>query len=107
MLAVGSRANGCHPCALQKGTLPAVFGSQGNPMITSSDEMRYREVCAQADSIRSCPDNGCQIIAGSNDGYFIEAFGKSYRFACVTDPIDLAVMFTDIVNYHLVLEETR
>lgn len=58
---------------------------------------KYTEACKKADSIKDIESNACQIIEGSNDGYFIEAFGKSYRFACVNDARDIAQLFIDIV----------
>lgn len=57
----------------------------------------YLEACKLADSVREIESQSCQVIEGSNDGYFIEAFGKSYRFACINDPKVIAKLFVDIV----------
>jgi hypothetical protein len=59
---------------------------------------KYTEACNKADSIRDCKGSECQVIAGSNGGYFIEAFGKSYRFATIEDPKMIAQLFLDIVS---------
>ena len=57
----------------------------------------YLEACKLADKIREIDSQVCQVFPGSNDGYFIEAFGKSYRFACIEDPKVIAKLFVDIV----------
>ena len=55
------------------------------------------EVLAAADSVRLIRSQVCQVIAGSNGGYFIEAFGHSYRFACIECPTTIARYFVTIV----------
>lgn len=57
----------------------------------------YYAACRHADSIREITSQACQVIEGSNDGYFIEAFGKSYRFASVDCPQEIAALFVAIV----------
>jgi len=59
---------------------------------------KYIEACKKADGIRECAGTDCQVIAGSNGGYFIEAFGKSYRFATIEDAKVIAQLFLDIVS---------
>ncbi len=61
--------------------------------------IKYNAACKQADSIRACVGTDCQVIAGSNDGYFIEAFGLSYRFASIDDAKTIAQLFLDIVSF--------
>lgn len=58
---------------------------------------KYIQACKQADSINPCEGTDCQVIAGTNEGYFIEAFGLSYRFACIEDVKVIAQLFLDIV----------
>lgn len=58
----------------------------------------YTKVLSYADSVRDIASQVCQVIAGSNDGYFIEAFGKSYRFASIEDPAMIADFFKTIVS---------
>lgn len=65
--------------------------------MTATAMTRYTEASKQADSIRNIDSNVCQVYPGSNDGYFIEAFGKRYRFACICDPQVIAQLFVDIV----------
>lgn len=60
--------------------------------------VEYTKVLSYADSVRDIASQVCQVIAGSNDGYFIEAFGKSYRFASVEDPAMIADFFKTIVS---------
>jgi len=55
------------------------------------------EVLNSCDSIRAIPGKWCQVVAGSNDGFFIEAFGRSFRFASVEDPRTIASYFLTIV----------
>ena len=57
----------------------------------------YYAACKHADSIRDITSQACQVIEGSNDGYFIEAFGKSYRFASIENPREIAGLFVTIV----------
>lgn len=57
----------------------------------------YIKATKLADSIKEIPGHECQVIAGSNDGYFIEAFGLSYRFASIECPKMIAKLFVDIV----------
>lgn len=59
---------------------------------------KYNEVLSYADAVRPIAGHACQVIAGSNDGHFIEAFGKSYRFASVDDPALIADFFKTIVS---------
>jgi len=59
---------------------------------------KYNAACKQADSIRACAGTDCQVIAGQNDGYYIEAFGLSYRFASINDAATIAKLFVDIVS---------
>lgn len=59
---------------------------------------KFIEACKQADSIRDCNGTDCQVIAGSNGGVFIEAFGRSYRFAAIDDARTVAQLFLDIVS---------
>ena len=57
----------------------------------------YYAACSHADSVRDITSQACQVIEGSNDGYFIEAFGKSYRFASIECPRAIADLFVAIV----------
>ncbi|MFN9301377.1 MAG: hypothetical protein ACK6DA_01270 [Candidatus Kapaibacterium sp.] len=59
---------------------------------------KYLAACRQADGIRKISSDCCQVIEGSNEGYFIEAFGLSYRFACIFCPKRIAQLFLDIVS---------
>lgn len=57
----------------------------------------YIKATKLADSIKEIHGHECQVIAGTNDGYFIEAFGLSYRFASIECPKMIAKLFVDIV----------
>ena len=58
---------------------------------------RYTAACKQADSIRDTDSQDCEVVAGTNEGYFIYAFGKIYRFACINHAPTIAQLFLDIV----------
>ncbi len=60
--------------------------------------VKYTTAKNAADSVRKIERHACQVIEGSNDGYFIEAFGWSYRFASVNEPSVIAQLFLDIVS---------
>lgn len=58
---------------------------------------KYLKACRLADDVREIEGQACQVIEGTNGGYFIEVFGKSFRFASVTDPKVIAQLFVDMV----------
>jgi len=60
---------------------------------------RYYEIRKQADSVREIMTNDCHVFPGSNDGYFIQAFGLQYRFASIDDPKVIARLFKEIVSF--------
>jgi hypothetical protein len=58
---------------------------------------KYQAACNYADSIYDTEDDSCEVVQGGNGGYFVFAFGKKYRFACLSDPKKAAQLFVDIV----------
>lgn len=58
--------------------------------------MTIETVLAACDSIRPIDGNACRILAGSNDGYFIECRGLSCRFAAVEDAVTIAAYYMAI-----------
>ena len=60
---------------------------------------RYYEIRKQADSVRESNTQECSVVPGSNDGFFINAFGLSYRFASIEDPKVIARLFKEIVSF--------
>ena len=60
---------------------------------------RYYEIRKQADSVREIAGHDCSVIPGSNDGYFIQAFGVQYRFASIECPAIIARLFKEIVSF--------
>lgn len=60
---------------------------------------RYYEIRKNADSVREIMTQECSVFPGSNDGYFVHAFGLAYRFASIDDPTAIAKMFKEIVSF--------
>lgn len=68
-------------------------------MTSSYVSLNYVKAKRQADSVDSCKDEGCRLFPGTNDGYFIQAFGKQYRFASIECPQKIGQLFIDIVAH--------
>ena len=60
---------------------------------------RYYEIRKNADSVREVDGHECSVTPGSNDGYFIQAFGMQYRFASIECPKVIAKLFREIVSF--------
>lgn len=75
------------------------FDLKSPPPSDTKDQVvrKYLKACKMADDVREIDGQACQVIEGTNDGYFIEVFGKSFRFASVTDPKVIAQLFVDMV----------
>ncbi len=59
---------------------------------------RYQVACNAADSIQEVSTHECSVSPGSNDGFFITAFGKQYRYASIECEKTIAQFFLDIVS---------
>lgn len=87
-----------------KGKRPADWGfdaqspqpSKDSP-VTDQVVRKYVRACEMADSVREIEGQSCQVVDGANGGYFIEVYGKSFRFASVTNPNVIAQLFVDMV----------
>lgn len=66
--------------------------------LSTRSPLSYEDACHRADSIRIARGLECSVNPGSNGGYFIEAFGKSYRFASVESACHVAELFLAIVS---------
>lgn len=60
--------------------------------------INYQNAIKAADSIREIKSQECRVFPGSCDGYFVEAFGKCYRFASIECPVAIADIFKSIVS---------
>jgi hypothetical protein len=63
----------------------------------------YTQACNAASSITEIDSDVCQVFEGSNEGFFVEAFGKRYRYH-IECPKQIAKYFMAIVSVGPVAE---